>query len=34
MMKKIIGNSIGHDMKNAKFPKLKIFVALLVQLEN
>ena len=24
-MKKIIGNSIGHDMENAKFPQNKIF---------
>jgi hypothetical protein len=25
MMKKIIGNSIGHDMENAKFPQNKDF---------
>ena len=33
MMRKIISNSIGHDMEN-DFPRIKIFVALLVQLEN
>jgi hypothetical protein len=34
MMRKIINNSIGHDMAKAKFPGIKIFVALLVLLGN
>jgi uncharacterized membrane protein YjdF len=34
MMRKIISNSIGHDMAKAKFSRIKNFVALLMLLGN